>query len=106
MADYPCPAIPLADVQARVVAGRWHIRREAQRDALALVGQPNVRLCLLALTPADFRKAMDAEEEKWRGAIQDVYKPTYAGLELYVKFQEWPLKSEQIFVVSFKEQVI
>lgn len=105
MADYDSPAIPLAVVQARVVAGRWHIRGEAQHAALALMSPPlSVRLCLLALVHTDFYKAMDAEEPKWKGAVQDVYKPSYMGLDLYVKFQEWPLRSEQIFVVSFKEQ--
>ncbi|NUR35291.1 MAG: hypothetical protein HOQ11_08415 [Gemmatimonadaceae bacterium] len=104
MADYNCPHTPLAEVHAKVVAGDWHIRREAQIDALAVSETLSVRSCLLALTPQHFHKAMDAEEPKWKGAIQDVYKPTFQGFPLYVKFQVWPLQSRFLLVVSFKEQ--
>lgn len=104
MADYSTPAIALAEVQARVVAGRWHVRQEAQHDALALSPHLSIRACLLALTDADFHKSMDAEEPKWSGCRQDVYKVTFGGFELYLKFQEFPLGKNQIFVVSFKER--
>lgn len=87
-----------------VLGGSWSIRREAQLDALALVPQISVRLCLLALTEGDFHKAMDAEEPRWKGAIQDVYRTRFGGLELYVKFQIWPLDKRNIYVVSFKEK--
>ncbi len=47
---------------------------------------------------------MDADEPKWAGCIQDVYKPTYQGFELYVKYQIYPKTKGSLFVVSFKEQ--
>ena len=104
MADYKEPATALADVYAKVAAGSWYVRHEAQIDALALGSAVNVRLCLLALTEHDFHKAMDADEPKWAGAIQDVYKPVFGGMPLYVKFQIWPLKKNLLYVISFKEQ--
>lgn len=104
MADYSEPAIPLKEVHARVLAGYWHIRPEAQHDAINLGLKLGVRLCLLALTPNDFHKSMDAEEPEWKGCRQDVYKPLFEGIEVYVKFQQWPLKKKTIHVVSFKEQ--
>ena len=104
MADYPDPSIPLQDMQAKVVAGLWHIRREAQYDAIALGLHLKVREALLALTKADFHKSMDAEEPQWHGCRQDVYKPLFEGMELYLKFQVWPQSKGFIFVVSFKEQ--
>ena len=104
MADYDTPAIALADAQAKVLAGCWHIRREAQHDALAISPELSVRLCLLALTRDDFHKSMDAEEPKWKGCRQDVYKPTFQGYPLYVKYQIYPLNKGLLFVVSFKEQ--
>lgn len=104
MADYDRPATPLQTVQQRVVRGDWHVRREAQQQFLALGVQGGIRGCLLGLTEGDFHKAMDAEEPKWAGAVQDVYKPVVGGVALYVKFQVWPLSKELIFVVSFKEQ--
>jgi hypothetical protein len=102
MADYPNPALCLVEAQARVLAGTWHVRQEAQLEAVNL--HLSIRLCLLSLMASDFHKAMDADEPKWKGAIQDVYKPVFQGFPLYVKFQVWPLDSNQLFVVSFKEQ--
>lgn len=104
MADYPDPDLPLAVVQAKVLSGFWHIRVEAQHDALALSPNLSVRLCLLSLQEADFHKSMNAEEPKWAGCRQDVYKPEYGGFSLYVKFQIYPIVKGQLFVVSFKEQ--
>lgn len=103
MADYPDPDIPLAVAKAAVLAGSWHIRSEAQRDALALSADLSPRLCLLSLVESDFHKSMDAEEPKWQGCRQDVYKPCFGGFDLYVKYQWFPKKGS-LFVVSFKEQ--
>jgi MqsR (Motility quorum-sensing regulator) toxin of toxin-antitoxin system len=103
--DYPSPALTLAYVKARVLAGSWHIRREAQLSALAISTPAiSVQACLLNLTPSDFHKSMDAEEPQWAGCRQDVYKPTFDGFALYVKFQKWPLDKDLLYVVSFKEQ--
>jgi hypothetical protein len=103
MGNYATPAIPLPIVYAKVLAGGWHIRQEAQQSMLALDETLSVRLCLLSLAVSDFRKSMDAEEPKWAGCRQDVYATFFGGFDLYVKFQIWPLAKELLFVVSFKE---
>lgn len=104
MADYSEPGISLAEVHARVIAGHWHIRREAQLDAIRLGLQLSVRLCILAMTASDFHKSMDAEEPQWANCRQDVYRPEFAGQRLYVKLQVWPLDKGFIYIVSFKER--
>lgn len=106
MADYSEPGIPLRDVHAKVVAGLWHIRREAQLDAIQLGLQLKIRICLLALTSSDFHKSMDAEEPKWAGCRQDVYRPELEAVSLYVKLQVWPIDKGFIYIVSFKERDI
>ena len=53
-----------------------------------------------ALTPSDFFKSMEPNDSgfiNW----QDVYRPYYKGIQLYVKFQLGPRGQ---VVVSFKER--
>jgi hypothetical protein len=106
VADYSEPAIALRDVHAKVIAGFWHIRREAQLNAIELGLHLAVRTCLLALSESDFHKSMDAEEPKWAGCRQDVYRPELQATRLYVKLQLWPIEKGFIYVVSFKERDI
>jgi motility quorum-sensing regulator / GCU-specific mRNA interferase toxin len=55
--------------------------------------------CLLALTAADFYKSMESEAVP--GLWQDVYRPVFEGLALYVKLQIWA--DGLVVVISFKE---
>lgn len=53
-----------------------------------------------AMTPRDFYKSMEPTKpgfKKW----QDVYRPLYKGVELYMKFQLGQLGH---IVISFKEK--
>ena len=106
MANYPDPAFDLAEVQRIAKAGfAVHIGMKA-RDGVARAGlaPEDIIPCLLQLTAADFSKSMDATNQLWKGCRQDVYKPTYNGVQLYVKFQFWPADSKRLYVASFKEK--
>lgn len=103
MSDYSDPAYPLSDVLERARVGFLHFRREALDDAAELeLTQHDIVACILELKESDFHKSMDAENPKWKGCRQDVYKPRYCGQEIYVKLQYWPAK--RLYVVSFKRK--
>lgn len=101
MADYSEPAYDLDELQASARVGFIHFRDEALDDLAELEWHPREAIdCILALTPADFHKSMDSE--RWRGCRQDVYRPVFNGVSLYVKLQRWPGK--RLYVVSFKRK--
>lgn len=103
MADYPDPAYALSDIQEKAKVGFLNFRRDALDGAAELdLTRQDIVDCILALNDADFHKSMDAENPRWEGCRQDVYKPTYCGHELYVKLQYWPQK--RLYVVSFKRK--
>jgi motility quorum-sensing regulator/GCU-specific mRNA interferase toxin len=55
--------------------------------------------CVLALTPADFYKTMESEAAP--GLWQDVYRPVFSGLAMYLKLQ---ISFDGfVVVISFKE---
>ena len=103
MSDSQQPTHDLADVQAKVRAGFVHYRLQALRSAAELgFSRLDIDDCILALTTSDFFKTMPAHVPKWVGCWQDVYKPTYLGLELYVKLQLFP--GPRVYIVSFKRK--
>lgn len=103
MADYLDPAYALSDIQEKAKVGFLHFRREALDGAAELeLTQHDIIDCILLLKDSDFHKSMDAENPVWKNCRQDVYRPTYCGIELYVKLQYWPQK--RLFVVSFKRK--
>lgn len=60
--------------------------------------------CIRALTRADFHKTMPSTMVA--GLWQDVYRPTWCGIALYVKLQIADRRSGgvQLVIVSFKEK--
>lgn len=95
------PSYDLAEVQRLVREGSYRVTGRALNDAgdLGFDGS-DICDCVLALTPAAFYKTMASEMLK--GVMQDVYRPTYLGLELYVKVQLHP--PTQAVVISFKKR--
>ncbi|ODN41404.1 type II toxin-antitoxin system MqsR family toxin [Piscirickettsia litoralis] len=63
--------------------------------------QSDVVAAIQALTSDDFFKTMEPYTEGFT-AWQDVYKPIYNGIGLYIKFQKNPETGETI--ISFKER--
>ena len=103
MADYPDPAYDLSQVQEMARAGSFHIRRKALDGAAELdLDRHDILDCILGLEANDFHKSMDAGTRLWAGCRQDVYKPTYNRIQLYVKLQYWPEK--RLYIVSFKRK--
>ncbi len=73
-------------IQELVREGRVQITAVAVRGAAALgISPADILRVVLALTPADFFKSMEAE--KVPGLWQDVYRPFHAQVQLYVKLQ-------------------
>jgi hypothetical protein len=103
MTEPSTPSHDLAEVQAKVKVGFVHYRTQALHDAAELeLSRVDVDQCMLALCPADFHKTMPALNPKWKDCWQDVYRPLYAGFQLYVKFQLFP--NVRVHIVSFKRK--
>jgi motility quorum-sensing regulator / GCU-specific mRNA interferase toxin len=95
------PRYPLSEVQALVRQGTFQVTASAARTASDLeFGRPDIVRCVLALSASDFYKSMPAERAQ--GLWQDVYRPLFEGVELYVKVQ---IRGDRMAVViSFKER--
>jgi motility quorum-sensing regulator/GCU-specific mRNA interferase toxin len=93
------PTYDLSTLQSLVRAGHYRVTLSAKQGAVALgFDTSDIEACVLSLTMKDFYKTMAAE--KIPGLFQDVYRPVYAGWEIYVKLQ---VTSEAV-VISFKER--
>src|SRR5215212_5300572 len=103
MADYPDPTYDLSEVQEKARVGFLNFRREALDGAAELdLDRHDITDCVLSLKACDFHKSMDADNPRWIGCRQDVYKPTYGGIQIYVKIQYWP--ANRLYIVSFKRK--
>ena len=86
------PTHDLMEVQEKVRVGFVHYRTAALEGAFEVeLSRPDIDACVLQLSAADFHKTMLATNPKWAGCWQDVYKPTFVGIALYVKWD--PLES-------------
>jgi hypothetical protein len=95
----PGPSYDLLVIQELVRRGDYLIRGTALAGATALLLDPqDIESCVLELEDADFYKTMPAHQIP--GLMQDVYKPTYSGIHLYVKLQIGLTK--KAVVISFK----
>ena len=93
------PAYSLPDVQAAAREGRYWITRSARVTASAVgLSETDMIDSVLALSPRDFYKSMPSRQRP--GTFQDVYRPTYSGLHLYVKLQMG--RRTEAVVISFK----
>ena len=92
------PHSPLAIVKSLVIAGRIRVTSSALASAAVLdLGFSEIVAVVGALTARDFHKSMTtyADHTIW----QDVYRPTTAVGEVYVKLTVM----DDVLVVSFKE---
>lgn len=65
--------------------------------------EADIFACVVGLTGAEFYKSMEADARP--GFWQDVYRPTYGGIELYVKVQlEGAAPDELSVIIQFKRR--
>lgn len=93
------PTYDLGEIQGKVRAGLYWITLAARRGG-ANVGfsEDDIVASVLSLSAADFYKTMEADAAP--GLWQDVYRPVYEKIALYVKLQI-ELDGDAI-VISFK----
>ncbi len=95
------PAYDLSEIQRKVGAGAFRITFSARAGAALLgLGEADIVRCVLELRQSDFYKSMEAETAP--GLWQDVYRPVFEGLLLYVKVQI-AIQGDAV-VISFKER--
>jgi hypothetical protein len=93
------PTYDLGEIQAKVRAGLYWITSAARRGGAALgFAEDDIVACVVSLGMADFYKTMEADAAP--GLWQDVYRPVYDGVALYVKLQIE--RDGDAIVISFK----
>lgn len=92
----------LALIKKLMAMRRWVITGSSQRSAAAMgLDEQDIVDCILALHENCFYKTMPAELRP--GTWQDVYRPRFAGLDLYVKVQVVGTSPDDtVVVISFK----
>lgn len=86
MVEHSEPTYDLAELQRLVREGAYVVTMAALHGAAALsFDSDDVRSCVLGLTRRDLYKTMPAADVP--GLWQDVYRPMYLGVPLYVKLQ-------------------
>lgn len=93
------PHYPLARIKELIADPKTRrITVTARRTAARLdIQEAGIVACVLELEPACFYKSMTTHYD--HTAWQDVYLPTFEGIELYVKVQ---IDNDQTVVISFK----
>jgi hypothetical protein len=91
------PTNDLAVIQQLVAAGKWTATHVALAGASALkFDRTDIEECVAALSLSDFHKTMDSTKKP--GQMQDVYRPTYLDIPIYLKLK----LTDLAVVVSFK----
>ncbi|ECC1694940.1 type II toxin-antitoxin system MqsR family toxin [Salmonella enterica] len=100
MVDKWTPHTDLETVKDMVRQGKRRMTISAYNGAAAMGfgSRDEMYDAILALTPADFHKSMEAEKDP--GYWQEVYRPTYLGQQIYLKF----IVKDDVVIVSFKEK--
>lgn len=99
----PC-TYPLADIQAQMTTvAAMNLTLQASSDILSIKGMrfADALIVVQSLTENDFNKTDPSKLNA--GYMLDIYKPSYKGIQLYVKFG-WLPKTKEFNVVSFKEK--
>lgn len=99
MSARPAATYDLAEIQTKIRAGLFWITHSSRTGAAAAgLAETDVVSCVLALTNADFYETMESDTTP--GLWQDVYRPVYSQISLYVKLQI-AIDGDAI-VISFK----
>ena len=93
------PTYDLSEIQIKVRAGLYWTTSSARQGAAAAgLAETDIVVCVLSLTAADFYKTMESDAAP--GLWQDVYRPLYGGVALYLKLQI--AQDGDTVVISFK----
>lgn len=99
------PTFDLELAKGLVRLGEWSATKRAMLDASGMGFDPSdIRDCVLELAMSDFYKT--AESETVPGTMQDVYKPIYCDVPIYLKLQiheEKAVARKKTVVISFHE---
>lgn len=98
------PSFDLSEVKRLVEKGQWRPTYEAAKYAreLEFDGQDIVE-CIRELVANDFYKTM--ESTTLQGTMQDVYRPWYCDVQIYLKLQvQQTLLQRRVVVISFKRK--
>lgn len=99
------PSFDLELIKTLVRLEEWTATTRAFQDASEMEFDPSdIRDCVLSLTAADFYKT--AGSETLKGRMQDVYKPTYCEIRIYLKLQiheEKSISRKKTVVISFHQ---
>ncbi len=97
------PTYDLARLKELVRTGHKRVTGIAVQGAYSAGLEPSdIVPCVLALEQSCFYKSMEAE--KRAGFFQDVYRPRYKGVDLYVKLQmETNSRGDCAVIIQFKE---
>lgn len=95
------PSYDLATVKALIQDPKSYVLAQSALDGAWKLEMDRYDIveCVLQLQPSDFFKTMPAE--RMPSLMQDVYKPTYLGVKMYVKVQI--TAGAMLVVISFKE---
>jgi hypothetical protein len=101
--DKTTPHYPLQDILAQMdCVGSMNVRFAALDDLRELRLTRAVLLTIVrSLTDADFYKSMDSQINP--GTWQDVYRPKYKGMVLYLKIGK-AIDGDEFQVISCKEK--
>jgi len=94
----------LDQVCALVKERRYRVTGTAAREAGALsLEEADIVACVIGLNEAVFYKSMQALNRP--GFWQDVYRPEYGGIQLYVKLQlEGAVPDDLVVIIQFKRR--
>ena len=89
----------MGGLQEALRQGAYWITRAAGQGAAALqLDEMDILECVMGLTTASYFKTMPSRTRP--GCFQDVYRPRYQGLPIYLKLQMSP--EGRAVVISFK----
>jgi len=94
------PTYDLEGIKAAIASGRYRVTNTARCSAYDLgLNDMGMVQVVTDLTRKDFYKSMTVYHDSrlW----QDVYRPTWDGIVLYIKFQ---IDEDGFLIVSFKEK--
>ena len=98
MSRQPGPTYSLTHIQEAVRNGAYVVTQSGLAGAAALgLDVEDIESCVLALDEGDFYKTMASH--KVPGLMQDVYRPTFETLSIYLKLQ---VGKGSAVVISFK----
>jgi len=91
----------LEQIKGKIRQGRFVVTAAALDGAFLLgFDRYDIEECVLGIDDGDFYKTMPAEKRP--GCMQDVYRPCYLTIHLYVKLQ-LTQSLEQAVVIAFKK---